>query len=58
MCYAAINMEYGVKLSGEDLSRYSNRIISVLLTKKAISQLQNISQSLTHVMAETASIDM
>ena len=59
------NMAYCVKLSGEDLSRYSNKIESVGSFKVFVLSLSygvtitNVSQSLPHILAEkTAGIGM
>jgi len=58
-------MAYCVKLSGEDLSRYSNKIESVGSFKVFVLSLSygvtitNVSQSLPHILAEkTAGIGM
>ena len=57
-----------MQLNGEDLSRYSNKIVSVglrkcphchYLTKKVMSHLTNIYDSLPHIIAEkTPGIDI
>jgi len=48
------NSAYCVKLSGEDLSRYSNKIESIGLRMsyyESYATTTNISQSLPHIMA-------